>query len=313
VRQLLSHSAGLPLEETPEFLAGKSNLQLIAGSRGKPLLFPAGSAFSYCNLCTTALAEIVERVSGTSYLDFARARLDLPGGVGLRPARLADWTGRAIGFRRRPDGELERFDSWEGERFYGPGNLSVSAAQLASWGVRWWRHPDRPKGTTKAALIAGKASGLTLGNWNCAPVRRRCHYLGHHEGFHHMLYWDADRKQSIAMVSNNAVEPGLQQRLQRAIVAFSEGRAEDGKREAAIRLSGATPPRGRYRLGSGETVEIRSIAGRLAVRRRGIDYPAYQIGSGIRYVPGLDLYFAIANRRLQWLTLYEDQVGTRIS
>lgn len=313
VRQLLSHTAGLPLEETPEYLAGKSNRQLIEGSRGKPLLFPAGSAFSYCNLCTTALAEIVERVSGTDYLAFARTRLDLPSDVELRPARLADWTGRAIGFRRRPDGKIDRFDSWEGEQFYGSGNLSVTAAQLAGWGVRWWRHPSRPEGATRHAVIAGKPSGLTLGNWYCAKGGRRCHYLGHHEGFHHMLYWDADRKLSIAMVSNNAVEPGMLQRLQRAIVAFSEDRAEDGRREAAMTLSGATPPGGRYRLSSGESVEIRSVRNRVAVRRAGIDYPAYQIGPGIRYVPGLDLYFALANQRLQWLTLYEDKLGTRIN
>ena len=310
VRQLLSHSAGLDLKESAASLANKSNAQLLAEAGASPL-FPPGTRFTYCNLCSITLALLIERVTGTHYLDFVKARLAVPAGVRLRPQRLADWRGRAIGYRVEAD-KITRFDSWEGEMFYGSANFSISAAQLAQWGSEWWKprlQPLRPAATTPAR-IGGNPSGLTLGNWNCAPRGRRCHYLGHHEGFHHMLYWDADRRISIAMLSNNTLAPGLQQRLQRALVAFAESRRADALGELARPLAGADAPVGQFSLSSGEKVEVLATGERRAVRRAGIDYPAYPIGSGIRYVPGLDLYVAgTPERRLRWLTLYEDLTG----
>lgn len=314
VRHLLSHSAGLPFEDSAQGLAGKSNLALVRGARGRPLLFKPGTAFNYCNLCTVALAEIVERASGRPYLETARARLALPPGVTLRPARLADWKGRAIGYRATAPGKFEQFDSWEGEAFYGAANLSITARQLAEWGSRWWQAPlARIRGAATApAVIDGKLSGLTLGNWYCAVGGRRCHYLGHHEGFHHMLYWDVDRRLSIALVSNNALAPALQQRLQRAVVAAAEGRAAAARREIAAPIRDRDVAARSFRLPDGELLTISRTGRAVAVNRRGIAYPAYPMSPGIRYVPGLDAYVsAMDDGSLHWLTLYENLVGRR--
>lgn len=314
VRHLLSHSAGLGFKESAGGLANKDNAALLAEA-GDPL-FPAGTAFTYCNLCSITLALLIERVTGKHYLRFAKEHVALPQAVSLRPQRLADWTGRAIGYRRKPDGTIERFDSWEVELFYGAANLSISAAQLAEWGSRWWQAGLAPirKTATTPARIGGKASGLTLGNWYCSREGLRCHYLGHHEGFHHMLYWDADRQVSVAMLSNNSLAPGFQQRLQRAIVEFSLGETEGGEAELRNSLAEVPVPTGKFELSSGETIEIVGVRERRSVRRGGIDYPAYSIGPGIRYVPGLDLYLAGASDGgLRWLSLYEDLQGRAIS
>ncbi|MGI8611840.1 MAG: serine hydrolase domain-containing protein, partial [Sphingomicrobium sp.] len=310
VRHLLAHSAGLSADESASAIVGKTNEALLAEARLRPTMFEPGSRFTYCNLCSIALAMVIERVSGSHYLDFARDRLMLPSGVTVRPRSLASWAGRGVGYRRTADGRLEPADSYEDERFYGPGNLSISASQLASWGARWWRGPlttIRAIATTPS-VIAGKPSGLTWGNWNCAPRGRRCHYLGHHEGFHHMLYWDADRRMSVAMVSNNTLAPALQQRLQRALVAYATGRPSTARRELAEPLPERAVLPGRYRLPTGEIVAVRSKADAPAtVERAGIEYPAYPIGTGIRYVPGLDVYLAGGpGGRLHWLSLYED-------
>ena len=314
VRHLLSHSAGLDLKESVESLANKSNAQLLADA-GDPL-FPPGSAFSYCNLCSVTLALLIERVTGAHYLKLVTERLAVPAGVGLRPQRLADWQGRAIGYRRTAKGSIERFDSWDGELLYGAANFSISANQLAQWGSEWWQprlEPLRAAAITPAQ-IGDARSGLTLGNWYCSRSRKRCHYLGHHEGFHHMLYWDADRRISVAMVSNNALAPGLQQRLQRAIVAFAEGNEKRGEREISAPLAEVPVPAGPFRLSSGDSVEVLARGNRLLVRREGVDYPAYPIGPAIRYVPGLDLYVAgTADGGLRWLTLYEDLDGRALS
>jgi CubicO group peptidase (beta-lactamase class C family) len=310
VRHLLSHSAGLELKDSPDVLANKSNAQLLAET-GAPR-FPPGSAFTYCNLCSVTLALLIERVAGTHYLEFVKRRLAVPTDVRLRPQRLADWIGRAIGYRRTSDGKNERFDSWDGELLYGAANLSISASQLAIWGSQWWQSrlaPIRPVATTPAR-IGDHRSGLTLGNWYCGTAGRRCHYLGHHEGFHHMLYWDADRRISVAMLTNNAIAPGLQQRLQRALVAFAEAQPTRARDELASPMRDIDVPVGSFELLSGELVEVVAHGQRRSVRRGGLDYPAYLIGSGIRYVPGLDLYIAGApDGRLQWLTLYESHEG----
>lgn len=317
VRQLLAHSAGLPVEQSLEPLAGKDNRMLLEEIRDRklPALFPPGTAFVYCNICYTTLALLVERVGAMRYLRFVREQVALPPGVTIRPARLADWKDRAIGFRHVDGDKVERADSYENELFSGSGNFSISAIQLANWGRQWWTTSLRPIRTiaTTPAAIAGKTSGMTLGNWYCAPGGRRCHYLGHHEGFHHMLYWDADRQISLAMVSNNTLSPALQQRLQRALVA-STVKPEQAERELATPLPDSPVQPGDYRFPTGESVTVLSRGSRVAVNRGGINYLAFRIGSGIRYVPGLDVYLAGAqDGGLHWLSLHEDFIAKPVA
>lgn len=314
VRHLLAHSAGLDGGAVGS-IVDKTNAQLLAEFRkpGVTPLFRPGSAFTYCNFCYSTLAMLIERVSARHYLDFARARLALPGGVTIRPRSLADWRGRAIGYRRTAGGRLERADSYEGEAFYGTANLSISASQLARWGAQWRKPPlaGVVDAATTPALIDGKTSGLTWGNWYCATGGRRCHYLGHHEGFHHMLYWDRDRRLSVAMLSNNTLAPALQQRLQRAIVAFAEGRQAEAMRELASPMPTRALAAGTYNMPWGDAA-IAIDGKRVTASRSGLRYPAYPIGSGIRYIPGLDVYISgDARGRLHWLSLYDDTTGIR--
>ena len=125
-----------------------------------------------------------------------------------------------------------------------------------------------------------------------------------------MLYWDANRRVSVAMITNNALAPGLQQRLQRALVDFVEGHPGQAQRELSDPLSDSPVPTGWFEFASGEKIEIVANGDRRSIRRGGIEYPAYPIGSGIRYVPGLDAYLAGApDGRLRLLTLYEDLTG----
>ena len=310
VRHLLSHSAGLDMKETSEGLANRSNAQLLAASAAP--LFSPGSAFTYCNLCSMTLALLIERVAGMHYLEFMKKRIVVPPDVSLRPQRLADWRGRAIGHRRKADGRMERFDSWDGELLYGAANFSISAAQLADWGSEWWK--PRLQSIRQAAItparIGRNESGLTLGNWYCAPRGRRCHYLGHHEGFHHMLYWDAARRVSVAMVTNNTLAPAFHQRLQRALVAFAENRPVAARRQLQVRLPNLEAPAGAFMMRAGEQLMVKKSGSEMSVVRRGINYPAYPTGSVIRYVPGLDAYIAGDKRgRLHWISLYDEFVG----
>jgi CubicO group peptidase (beta-lactamase class C family) len=311
VGDLLAHSAGLDLDDSAQGVAGKTNAMLLRDSPDP--LFPPGTRFAYCNLCSITLALLIERVTGQHYLDFVRARLALPEGVGLRPRSLSDWHGRAIGYRLAHDGKPERFDSWDDELLYGAANFSISALQLAQWGSQWWKPSLEPLRSiaTVPARIGERHSGLTLGNWYCAPTGLQCHYLGHHQGFHHMLYWDSGRQVSVAMVSNNALDPAIHQRLQRSLVAFVNGDSDRARSELQSPLTGQDVGQGKYELPSGEIVEIVAAEDLKSVRRGGVDFAAYPVGSNIRYVPGLDLYLtATADGRLHWLSLYEDLTGS---
>jgi CubicO group peptidase (beta-lactamase class C family) len=309
VRQLLAHSAGLPDLDQLEPLAHKTNADMLReiGGRSLPPAFPPGSAFSYCNSCYNSLALLIERVTGQPYLRFLQATIGLPSSAALRPSALTEWAGRAIGFRRDRNGEAERADSSEGETFYGSANLSIDALALAEWGTRWWTSLSPIRGTAMAsARIGNGRSGLTLGNWYCAPTGRRCHYLGHHQGFHHMLYWDADRRLSIAMVTNNSLAPDLQQPLQRAIVAFANGRPSAASAALAARLP-RTPARvGSYRMAEGEVIAVEASAGPLLrLTRRGVTYTVYPVGGSIGYAPGLDAYVTgLATGGLGLMSLY---------
>jgi CubicO group peptidase (beta-lactamase class C family) len=314
VRHLLAHSAGMPPDEDLEPLADKTNEMIMneVAARHLPPLFTPGTGFNYCNPCYTTLALLIERVSGTSYLSLVQSRAALPASVTIRPLRLADWSDRAIGYRRLPGGRIERADSYESEAFYGSGNFSISASQLAQWGAEWWTPKLAPlrAHAVMPARIDGKVSGLTWGNWYCSSQAEKCHYLGHHEGFHHMLYWDADRRIAVAMVSNNTLAPSLQQRLQRALVAFAERRTAAGVAELRSELPDSPVRPGKYLLPTAETIVVSREDDHVSVVRSGIRYRAYRIGTGIRYVPGLDTYLAsAADGRLHWLNLYEDMRG----
>ncbi len=311
IRHLLAHSAGLAADESEQALVGKSNEQLVADSIHRPRVFAPGIGFAYCNVCYIALALLIERVTGRTYLEVAREHAALPTDAGLRPARLADWKGRAIGYRIAGDGP-QRADSYEDERLYGSANISISASQLAQWGQQWGNGRLEPLlyAATSSARIAGNPSGLSWGNWYCAPDRRRCHYLGHHEGFHHMLYWDRDRRLSIAMVTNNSLAPAFQQRLQRALVKFAEGRPAEAQRELEQPLGDMPVAAGNYRAGIFEVAVARGSA--PVARRAGLEYPGFPIGSGVHYVPGLDIYVAgTSDGHIRLLSLYEDSLGTR--
>lgn len=313
VRHLLSHSAGLPDYDRFQPVAGKTTADFLRALRkdGSTARGRAGRAFAYCNLCYDTLALLAERVTGQSYQALLDRRLFGPAGLRasrLRPPFLKDWLGRAIGYRRA-EGGLERADSWDGEHFYGGSNIAFTARDLARLGA-WFAGPSDPglrRMATAPARVNGRPTGLTLGNFYCAADRASCHYTGHHEGFHGFLYWDARREIAVAMLTNNMLAPSLQQRLQRALVAFAEHRPADAGREMALATPGQPIRPGAYRAG-GQLITLAPAAGPFwTITLNGLAYTGFPVGEGWTYVPGLDVYLSGTPRgALRWTTLYKD-------
>jgi len=91
---------------------------------------------------------------------------------------------------------------------------------------------------------------------------------------------------------------------------FAEKRTTEGLDDLRSELPDNPVQSGTYVLPSAETVVVSSNDNLVSVVRSGISYPAYRIGAGILYVPGLDTYLAgAADGRLHWLNLYEDLLG----
>jgi CubicO group peptidase (beta-lactamase class C family) len=313
VSHLIAHAAGRISDKD---LGGRTNADLVGEWGSREGRVAPGPRFAYCNVCYSVLAELVERVTGETLLAFARARLSLPEGATIRPWRLAEWRDRAVGFQRLADGTIQPADSYDDERFYGAANLSITARHLAQWGAAWRTGGLRAieHFASAPAKIAGHSSGLSWGSWYCAPGRQRCHYLGHHEGYHHMLYRDGVRRLTVAMVSNNSMAPALHQRLQRALVAYAEGRPRVAAREIARVPAPRNSVPGVYQGRGGTRIDVPagSDGKVLTVTRAGIEYDAFPVGAGVHYVPGCDAYvWARADGRLGWLSLYEDEVLER--
>jgi CubicO group peptidase (beta-lactamase class C family) len=81
IRQLLTHSAGLSELSTAQASQVKSLAELTPLVAAKPVQFPPGSKWQYCQTGINTAARIVEVVSGQSFPDFLAQRLFVPLGM----------------------------------------------------------------------------------------------------------------------------------------------------------------------------------------------------------------------------------------
>jgi CubicO group peptidase (beta-lactamase class C family) len=141
VEQLLSHTSGLRDQWTLLALAGwreddpKSQADILwLVRRQNDLNFAQGTEWLYSNTGYTLLAEIVEQVSGTSFLDFMRNRVFEP--LGMTSSRFpavhqAVISGRAHGYEPTSDHgwvtSNPKFDN------YGASGLQTSVIDLLKW------------------------------------------------------------------------------------------------------------------------------------------------------------------------------------
>ena len=113
VRNFLTHTSGVtregpafdPLKVQPDSIVIKSAFE-------KPLEFPAGSKYQYCNVCYFTLAEIIARVSGKSWDEFMTERVFGP--MGMKASRTTTTTKlvqhRARGYAWRDSAFVNAFE-----------------------------------------------------------------------------------------------------------------------------------------------------------------------------------------------------------
>jgi len=315
VGQLLTHSNGLVLDYDAfdaHFRPGEARhtaaLLTIAGRMAPAPSFPPGSRFEYANLAYDAAGLVIERISGQRYEAFVRERFFRPHGLVhsfARPAHFADWpVPRARGYRFR-EGRWQDHDAYDDEAFLGGSNLIFSATDLARWGQAWALARVLPEAAERAGrqapLIAGRPSAINGLSWYCDGAGRRCHYSGSLNGFHALVYWDRDRRESVAFTSNSAIPAWPLIALQRALVDLMAGRPATAPDPLTAELktverSARGAVAGRYRLPGMGTATLAVAGERLQLQiDDGLVYDAHPVSKQVFYVPGTDWWLAFSD------------------
>jgi len=310
VRHLLSHSNGLPADyeffdpyfAKDEVRTTQALLRVVAKQAPAPTFQP-GTRFEYSNLGFDVAALVIERVTGQSYDAFLKERFFSRLGMKrtfARPARLADWMGvRTLGYRWR-DAAWQPFDVFDMEAFLGASNLYFSASDLGRWASANAAGTALPAAVVSAgehrSLIDGKPSGITGLSWYCDDTGARCYYTGMLNAFHSLVYWDRERNESVALVTNSTMPPWQVITLQRNLVDALAGRP--------ARLDAPTPFMGFSRdtqSGAAGTYVAQGIgvatieAGSTGLSLRvdcGLKFEMFRVTREVFYVPGTDYWIA---------------------
>src|SRR5688500_12468722 len=107
LRHFLTHTSGV-LREGPAFDAMKvqPDSVVILSAFDRPLEFPTGAKYQYCNVCYFTLADVITRVSGTPWDAFLAERVFKPMGMtATRPTTTRELVPhRARGYAWRDSG-----------------------------------------------------------------------------------------------------------------------------------------------------------------------------------------------------------------
>jgi CubicO group peptidase (beta-lactamase class C family) len=184
IRQLLSHTSGYedyaPQDYIiPEWTRPTTPQAVVEHWARKPLDFDPGTKWQYSNTNFVLAAQIFEKVSGRSLVEFLRekifAPLDMQSASAWPPGQPADataYTRYAVGPPRPTQREAA---GW----YYGAGELAMTPADLAKWDIaflgrkilsaRSWDELER-----EVKLANGDSThyalGLALGEINNMPV-----------------------------------------------------------------------------------------------------------------------------------------------
>jgi CubicO group peptidase (beta-lactamase class C family) len=184
VRHFLTHTSGV-LREGPAFDALKlqPDSLVVKSAFEKPLEFPTGSKYQYCNVCYFTLAEIIARVSGKPWDEFMTERVFAP--MGMKASRTTTTTAlvprRARGYAWRDGGFVNAPDLIA---LRPSGAFLSTVLDLAKWDAALYRDLPLTAASRKAmwgpfTLTTGQVSNYGFG-WQLDTLDG--HWNVHHGG-----------------------------------------------------------------------------------------------------------------------------------
>jgi CubicO group peptidase (beta-lactamase class C family) len=226
VAHLVYMTSGLPEYYTLERPGGRSwgddfftNDDAIAATLAQPSLrFEPGTQWAYNNVGYMLLAEIVERVSGVPFAEFARREIFQP--LGMASTRFdvdlgAVVPGRVTGYNATADGGWRR--ELRRAPHYGGSGLLTTVEDLARWNRSFETHALGGPELTELLLStrrfahdkANDAFGLVWGEFR---GRRTLWYEGGDAGFSSYMVRLPDERLTVIVLSNlgtgNAAQHG---------------------------------------------------------------------------------------------------------
>ena len=225
VRQLLSHTGGLPSGPSPEQVAGLSAQRYVRhAARPEMLVLPPGAGFSYSNLGYVLLGEVITAVTGMSWADAVTAVLLRPLGVPTDLAGdLGTGSGRGIASghsHHSRTGRIRPVRQCLIPAEAAAGALAMSAADLVRFGLLHVGDGDpailpaeyaaRMRQVVPGAVPFGLAHGWGLGlaAFGAAPYRWFGHD-GNADGTDCHLRIDPDAGCVVALTANVGAGSGL--------------------------------------------------------------------------------------------------------
>jgi D-alanyl-D-alanine carboxypeptidase len=184
LRHFLTHTSGV-LREGPAFDPAKVQPDsiVIQSAFGRPLEFPTGSRYQYCNVCYFTLADVIARVSGKPWDVFLAERVFQP--MGMTATRTTTTTAlvphRARGYAWRDSGYV---NAAEFLALRPSGAFLSTVLDLAKWDAalyedRMLTKSSRDAMWTPVRLTGGSTHGYGFG-WTLDSVDG--HWRVHHGG-----------------------------------------------------------------------------------------------------------------------------------
>jgi CubicO group peptidase (beta-lactamase class C family) len=250
IRELLTHTSGYqdyyPLDFVAPFMEGKASPQHILDVWAKKALdFDPGTKFQYSNTNYVIAGQIIEKITGKPMIDFLRARIFKPLGMGsVIEVDREPWTDRdPAGYRQFALGP-SRPAPFEGAGWmYAAGELAMTAHDLALWDISLMyqvrmTHPLlKPESmaalTTEMKLKNGMGTSYALGLAIAySDGHRRWTHTGGAAGFLSENTMRPDDGYSVTVLSNSETQAFTQ--IARRLETLLAPHTEDAKEAAAL-------------------------------------------------------------------------------
>jgi D-alanyl-D-alanine carboxypeptidase len=251
LRHFLTHTSGV-LREGPAFdpLKVQPDSVVVRSAFERPLEFPTGSKYQYCNVCYFALADVIARASGKPWDVFLAERVFRPLGMtatrattvtGLVPHRARGYSWRDSGYVNAPDLLAVR-----------PSGAFLSTVlDLARWDAALYEDRVLTKSSREAMwkpvrLTGGGSYGYGFG-WTLDSVdgHWRVHHGGSLPGFRaEMARFPNDSLTVIVLANSDGAQPSqIARGIARIYLTPGVGPAISGPRGRGDAGGGASRPR----------------------------------------------------------------------
>lgn len=178
IRQLLSHSAGLP-EDNPwgdqQLAASDADMRHWL-EQGLPFSTPPGTRYEYSNFAFALLGRIVTRAAGMPYERYLRSEILAPLHMDATTLRFEDVPPalRAIGYRLQPDGTYRAEPPLPQGAFGSAGGLLTNAHDLGRYVAfhlsAWPPRDDPDEGPVRRASVREMSQLWTPANFSVHSV-----------------------------------------------------------------------------------------------------------------------------------------------